>query len=63
MALADADGGTTWWVLDYKLRENEATLPGYRDQVRRYVAAVQALTGGDSVRGALITGQGLLIEV
>jgi ATP-dependent helicase/nuclease subunit A len=63
VALADADGGTTWWVLDYKLRDGQATLPGYRDQVRRYVAAVRALAAGDSVRGALITGQGLLIEV
>jgi len=63
VALPGGDGGTAWWVLDYKLQATEATLPGYRAQVQRYMAAVQALQPGDAVRGALITGQGRLIEL
>jgi len=63
VALAGADGGTTWWVLDYKLHADAATLAGYREQVRRYMAAVQALQPGDAVCGALITAAGRLIEV
>jgi ATP-dependent helicase/nuclease subunit A len=63
VAQADADGRTTWWVLDYKLQAAEAMLPAYRAQVRRYMAAVQALQPGDTVRGGLITGQGRLIEI
>ncbi len=61
--LAGDAGQDTWWVLDYKLHATAASLPGYSEQVRRYVAAVQALQPGDAVRGAVITGQGALIEV
>ena len=61
--LATDDAPATWWVLDYKLQAAALSLPGYREQVRRYMAAVQALQPADAVRGALITGQGALIEV
>ena len=53
----------TWWVLDYKLRSDPASVLAYRDQMSRYVAAVAALQPGDAVRGAFITGQGDLIEI
>lgn len=63
VALADAAGGLTWWVLDYKLNAGPASIDGYRAQLQRYRAAVQALQPGDAVRAAIITGQGGLIEV
>ncbi len=63
VALAEPGGQLTWWVLDYKLQTGVVSLPLYRDQVRRYVAAVQALQPGDTVRGALITGRGEVLEV
>lgn len=63
VALAGPGDRSTWWVLDYKLQVGTATLPAYRAQVRRYMVAVQALQPGDAVRGALVTGQGELIEV
>ncbi len=52
----------TWWVLDYKLHATPAEMPAYREQLQRYVAAVQALQPGDRVRGAFITGRGELVE-
>ena len=52
---------TTWWVLDYKLRHDPATVEPYRQQLQAYVAAVQALQPADRVRGAFITGQGELV--
>ena len=52
----------TWWVLDYKLHGTPAELPAYRAQLQRYVAAVQALQPGDTVRGAFITAGGELSE-
>ncbi len=61
VALAE-DGAVTWWVLDYKLHGTPAELPAYRDQLQRYMAAVQALQPGDTVRGAFITGRGELVE-
>jgi hypothetical protein len=33
----------------------------YREQLRHYMAAVQALQPGDEVRGAFITGQGVVV--
>ena len=61
------DGGgssaaVTWWVLDYKLHGTPAELPLYREQLQRYMAAVQALQPGDAVRGAFITASGELVE-
>ncbi len=51
-----------WWVLDYKLARAPEQRPEYLQQMRRYVAAVQALQPGDPVRAALITAQGRLVE-
>jgi ATP-dependent helicase/nuclease subunit A len=64
VALAEPGAGSrlTWWVLDYKLHGTPAELPAYRDQLLRYVAAVQALQPGDTVRGAFITGRGEVLE-
>jgi ATP-dependent helicase/nuclease subunit A len=58
-----AGGRLTWWVLDYKLHGTPAELPAYREQLQRYVAAVQALQPGDAVRGAFITGRGEVVEL
>jgi ATP-dependent helicase/nuclease subunit A len=63
VALDGGEGAAVWWVLDYKLQVGPASLPGYRAQLQRYVAAVQALQPGDVVRGAFITGQGGLVEL
>ena len=52
----------TWWVLDFKLHGSPNDLPAYREQLQRYVAAVQALQPGDKVRGAFITGRGELVQ-
>jgi ATP-dependent helicase/nuclease subunit A len=64
VALTESEdaGALTWWVLDYKLHGTPAELPAYREQLQRYVAAVQALQPGDTVRGAFITGRGELVE-
>ena len=56
------ESGPTWWVLDYKLQTDPAAVPAYREQMAAYVQAVQALQPGDRVRGAFITGQGLVVE-
>jgi ATP-dependent helicase/nuclease subunit A len=53
---------STWWVLDYKLALDAADDPTLRAQLGRYRAAVQSLAGGESVRAALITGDGALHE-
>jgi ATP-dependent helicase/nuclease subunit A len=64
VALQDAASAqVTWWVLDYKLQSDPASVLAYRDQMASYVAAVAALQPGDAVRGAFITGQGELVEV
>ena len=57
----EAQGRTVWWVLDYKLQADPAGVPAYREQLQRYVAAVQLLQPGDEVRGAFITGQGVVV--
>jgi ATP-dependent helicase/nuclease subunit A len=59
----DEGAGTTWWVLDYKLHGEPASVPTYREQMQRYRQAVQALQPGDAVRAAFITGQGGVVEV
>jgi ATP-dependent helicase/nuclease subunit A len=59
----DEAGQRTWWVLDYKLQQAPEALPAYREQLRRYRRAVQALQPGQPVRCAFITGAGKLIEI
>jgi len=56
-------GQPTWWVLDYKLNADPATVLAHREQLQAYMAAVQALQPGDRVRGAFITGQGGLVTL
>jgi len=51
-----------WWVLDYKLARAPERRPEYLEQMRRYVAAVRTLQPGESVRAALISAQGRLVE-
>lgn len=53
----------SWWVLDYKLGATPEREPAYIEQMRGYVAAVQALQPGEPVRAALISGQGRLVPV
>ena len=62
VALEEA-GDTTWWVLDYKLQADPDTVALYREQLQTYVAALQALQPDDRVRGAFITGKGLLVSL
>ena len=57
----DEGGRTVWWVLDYKLQSDPTGVPAYRDQLRAYVEAVQALQPDDEVRGAFITGRGAVL--
>jgi len=49
-------------VLDYKLNAAPSELPAYRQQMARYVAAVQAVQPGAAVRGGFITGRGAFRE-
>ena len=60
VALAES-GRIVWWVLDYKLQADPDEVAAYREQLRHYMAAVQALQPGDEVRGAFITGQGVVV--
>ena len=62
VALAEGDA-KVWWVLDYKLQADPAAMPGYRDQLQRYVAAVALLQPGDRVHGAFISGQGRVVPL
>jgi len=55
-------GPREWWVLDYKLQHAPQRVAGYREQMARYVRAVQALQPGDVVRGAFITAAGELVQ-
>jgi len=59
----DDDGRRVWWVLDYKLRHAPDELVAYREQMARYVRAVQALQPDDAVRAAFVTGAGAVVEV
>ena len=61
--LDDAAGAPVWWVLDYKLRHAPQALAAYRQQLRRYCAAVQRAEPGSRVRGAFITGAGELVAI
>jgi len=60
--LVQQDDGT-WWVLDYKLGATPEREPAYIEQMRAYVAAVQALQPGEPVRAALISGTGRFVPV
>jgi len=63
VALAEAEGAVTWWVLDYKLQLSHAALPAYHAQLRRYAEALRLLQPKDKVRAAFITGDGELVEL
>jgi ATP-dependent helicase/nuclease subunit A len=62
LVLLEDEGEPVWWVLDYKLNAAPAELPAYRQQMARYVAAVQAAQPGAAVRGGFITGRGAFRE-
>jgi ATP-dependent helicase/nuclease subunit A len=55
--------GAAWWVLDYKLATRPEEELRYHEQMRRYRRAVMALQPGETVRCALINGQGNVIEI
>ena len=63
VALEEAGADRVWWVLDYKLSHAPAELVAYREQMARYVRAVQALQPDDRVRAAFITGAGDVVEL
>jgi len=50
-----------WWVLDYKLGLAPEAVQAYHQQLRGYVAAVQALQPGEPVKAALISGEGRVV--
>ncbi|MFG6489190.1 UvrD-helicase domain-containing protein [Roseateles sp. BYS78W] len=52
-----------WWVLDYKLGLSPEAVQTYHQQLRGYVAAVQALQPGEPVKAALISGEGRVVFV
>lgn len=52
------DAGREWWVIDYKLHVQPDVLSSYRQQLRRYVAAVSQLQPGEVVKAAFISGHG-----
>jgi len=52
-----------WWVLDYKLGLTPEAVEAYHEQLRGYVAAVQALQPGEPVKAALISGEGRVVFV
>ena len=63
LVLLDELDGPVWWVLDYKLQHAPQQLAGYREQLLRYRAAVQAAQAGAVVRCAFVTGAGAVVEV
>lgn len=56
-------GGPTWWILDYKLQHRPQEVEAYREQMRRYRAAVARAQPGEPVRSALIGGAGEVVEI
>jgi ATP-dependent helicase/nuclease subunit A len=59
----EADGITTWWVLDYKLHPAPQTIVEYCEQLKAYTLAVSRLQAPQGVRCAFITGEGQLVEL
>ena len=57
------DAGREWWVIDYKLNAQPDALLSYRQQLRRYIAAVSHLQPGEPVRAAFISGKGQWLPV
>ena len=57
------DAGREWWVIDYKLNAQPDALLSYRQQLRRYVAAVSRLQPGEPVRAAFVSGKGQWLPV
>ncbi|MCE4557725.1 UvrD-helicase domain-containing protein [Roseateles cellulosilyticus] len=60
---ATATEPAAWWVLDYKLGLTPEAVQAYHEQLRGYVAAVQALQPGEPVRAALISGTGRVVSL
>jgi ATP-dependent helicase/nuclease subunit A len=52
-----------WWVLDYKSESQPQNKPELIAQMRAYLAAVQAIYTGDTVKAAFLTATGKLVEV
>lgn len=52
-----------WWVLDYKLAARPDEVDAYREQLRGYRAALQALQPGEPVHAAFVTADGRLLEI
>jgi len=57
------DTGREWWVIDYKLNAQPDALLAYRQQLRRYIAAVSRLQPGEPVRAAFVSGKGQWLPV
>jgi len=63
VALDDAAGARTWWVLDYKLDAAPEQVQEYREQLARYRAALAAAQPHDAVRAAFVTAGGRVVEL
>jgi len=57
------DAGREWWVIDYKLNTQPDALLSYRQQLRRYIAAVSRLQPGEPVKAAFVSGRGQWLPV
>ncbi len=57
------NGQIQWWVLDFKLHAAPAQVSVYRQQLRQYQMALQALVPDDKVLAAFIAAQGALIPL
>ena len=52
-----------WWVLDYKSESQPHSKLELVEQMRIYVAAVQACYMGETVKAAFLTAAGTMVEV
>jgi ATP-dependent helicase/nuclease subunit A len=55
--------GAQWWVLDYKSHSRPQAQAALVVQMQGYRSAVQAIYPGQTVRVALLTGEGALVEI
>lgn len=53
-----SNGGSRWWVLDYKLDALAAGDPTVREQLERYCAAVRLVAGDEPVNAAVVSADG-----
>ena len=60
---ADAGKNGQWWVLDYKSAFSPQRQPNLVAKMKTYIAAVQAIYPGQTVKAAFLTGDGQVVMV